>query len=98
MNDGKIYAINGETGALIANYNNKEGFTGSAVIVNDAIYAVSKDNYIHSISLKNGKLLWRIKISDAKYYLDNTISICQGLIFISTPDNNICIIGDKNNK
>lgn len=95
--DKTIYAINSKNGNIKWEYAYQHSLWGTPAVVNGALYIRSIDSYLHAISLSNGKLLWQFKIPGEEYGGILTPTVEQGLIFIGSLDNNLYVIGEKNN-
>jgi outer membrane protein assembly factor BamB len=95
----EIFAIDSKTGSVKWEYSYSHSYShskwGMPAIVNGALYIRSVDSYLQAISLSDGELLWQFKLGSGIFTRAYSPSVAQDLVFVSSTDNNLYVIGEK---
>jgi hypothetical protein len=84
--DRKIHAIDANTGQSIAGYNPylaEAGFETNPLVINNTIYAGSRDSYFYALDAVTGSLKWRYKTGDAILY---SAAYKDGVVYFASND------------
>jgi len=95
--DGKVYALNLETGKKIwhAKIQVESGITSSPIVDNNIIYLGSNSGTIHALNSDNGESLWTLKIEGA---VETTLALRKDTLFFGTFDQYIYAVDAKQGK
>jgi serine/threonine protein kinase len=81
--DGNLYALQGDTGALIWKYATDAGVVSRPAIFEDSLCFGSEDHRLHVISARSGRLLWT-------YFTDAPVRsspcVAEGHVFVGSDD------------
>ncbi|GAB4377899.1 outer membrane protein assembly factor BamB family protein [Methanothermobacter thermautotrophicus] len=59
--DGRLYAVNLETGSVVWSYKTEGAIVSSPVVVNGTVFVGSWDGYLYAIDTDTGDLEWKFK-------------------------------------
>jgi outer membrane protein assembly factor BamB len=89
--DGKIYALDGNTGKLKWAHQTKGIIHSSPRLYAGKIYFGSWDTYLYALNAANGKLIWRFKTADQPVYhllegIQASPTCSKGLVYFGSRD------------
>ena len=57
LNDGKLYALNGQTGDELWSYQTGEGASSSPAVAHGVVYFGSNDNNLYAVNVATGQIV-----------------------------------------
>ena len=65
-----------------------EGYSPSRIVVSDgAVYFCAGDKFLYSLDVKDGVLIWKIKMGDSENY--SSPAVTEGTVFVGSEDKHI---------
>jgi len=85
-NDGKIYAVNADTGAEIWHVQTESFVQSSPAVVDGVVYAGSNDGRLFAINAKTGERIWTFR---TPYTITASPAVAGGMVFFGADDSKI---------
>ena len=84
--NGKVYAVNAKTGALLWRYATAGGIVSSPAIANGVVYIGSRDSNVYALNASTGAKLWSYATTD---YVDSFPAVASGVVYVGGGDQNV---------
>lgn len=81
--DGKLYAFDAATGALLWTYTTGNGIMSSPTVAYGIVYFGSNDRKVYALNAKTGKLLWSYATG---YFVVTSPVVSNGIVYVGSND------------
>jgi outer membrane protein assembly factor BamB len=85
-NDGNLYALNADTGALLWKYTTDSYVRSSPAVANGVVYIGSTDDNVYALNASTGALLWKYATADS---VVSSPAVANGVVYVGSDDGNL---------
>ncbi len=79
-NDGKVYAINAQTGAIIWSYDTGTPVQCAPAVVDGTVF-IGSDDYLYALNASDGSLNWQYTRGGTSTNVTNAPAVAYGMVF-----------------